>query len=50
VRLLDGQTRARAFLRLDGDDVSLDLLDWRGDEIAVRRLRATGDTTEKIAR
>jgi hypothetical protein len=47
VRLLDRQTRARAFLRLgDDDEVSLDLLDWRDREIAVRRLRARSDTIE----
>lgn len=47
IRLLDRQTRARAFLQLDDDnDVSLDLLHWRDRDIAVRRLRALGDTTE----
>ena len=47
IRLLDRQTRARAFLQLDDDnDVSLDLLQWRDRDIAVRRVRAEGDTTE----
>lgn len=50
LRMLDRQTRARAFLQLEDDAVSLDLLHWRDQDILVRSISATNDTTTTVAR